>query len=120
MSRPPRVQDTSELEHIPVLLKEVIGALAPKAEGVYVDGTFGAGGYTGAILDSAPCVVWAIDRDPEALQRGEAIKLRYPGRLHMVHGRFGDMVELLAGQGVTGVDGIALDLGVSSMQIEDR
>jgi 16S rRNA (cytosine1402-N4)-methyltransferase len=111
---------SSDIEHIPVLLKEVIDALAPKADGVYVDGTFGAGGYTVAALDAAPCVVWAIDRDPEALQRGEIVAANYPGRMHLVHGRFGDMVELLTSRGVSLVDGIALDLGVSSMQIEDR
>jgi 16S rRNA (cytosine1402-N4)-methyltransferase len=110
----------SDIEHIPVLLKEVIDALSPKPDAVYVDGTFGAGGYTVAMLEAAPCVVWAIDRDPEALQRGEVIAANYPDRLHLVHGRFGDMVELLTGRGVSLVDGIALDLGVSSMQIEDR
>ena len=120
MSQPPRLPPAAEIEHIPVLLNEVITALAPKAEGVYVDGTFGAGGYTGAILDAAPCTVWSIDRDPEALQRGEAMKERYPGRINLVHGRFGDMVELLAAHHVSAVDGIALDLGVSSLQIEDR
>ncbi len=107
-------------DHIPVLLTEVIQALAPKAEGVYLDGTFGAGGYTTAILESAPCVVWCIDRDPETLQRGEALAERFPARVNLVQGRFGDMADLLASRGITGVDGVALDLGVSSMQIDDR
>jgi 16S rRNA (cytosine1402-N4)-methyltransferase len=110
----------SDVEHIPVLLKEVIAALAPKADGVYLDGTFGAGGYSAAILEAAPCVVWSIDRDPEALKRGEDLATRFPGRLHFVHGRFGDMAQLLSSHGITGVDGVALDLGVSSMQIDDR
>jgi len=107
-------------DHIPVLLKEVIEALAPKADGVYLDGTFGAGGYTTALLEAAPCVVWCIDRDPEALQRGEALAERFPGRVNLVQGRFGDMADLLAARGITGIDGVALDLGVSSMQIDDR
>jgi len=107
-------------DHIPVLLKEVIEALAPKADGVYLDGTFGAGGYTVAILEAAPCVVWSIDRDPEALQHGEVIAARFPGRLNLVQGRFGDMAELLSSRGITGVDSVALDIGVSSMQIDDR
>ncbi len=111
---------TPEPDHIPVLLAEVVEALAPKDKGTYLDGTFGAGGYTVAILDAAACVVWAIDRDPEALSSGEALFARYPDRLHLVHGRFGDMVDLLGSRGVSGVDGIALDLGVSSMQIDDR
>ena len=110
----------SEPQHIPVLRAEVVEALGPKDSGTYVDGTFGAGGYTVALLDAAACVVWAIDRDPEALARGETLFARYPGRLHLIHGRFGDMVDLLANRGVAGVDGIALDLGVSSMQIDDR
>ena len=74
-------------EHIPVLLAEVIDALAPKDGGVYLDGTFGAGGYTTALLEAAPCVVWCIDRDPEALARGEALATRYPGRVNLVQGR---------------------------------
>lgn len=107
-------------DHIPVLLAEVIEGLAPKDGGIYVDGTFGAGGYTTAILEAAPCVVWCIDRDPEALQRGEALTQRFPGRVNFMQGRFGDMAELLAARGISGVDGVALDLGVSSMQIDDR
>ena len=111
---------SSEIEHIPVLLREVIDALAPKAEHAYLDGTFGAGGYSSAMLEAAPCIVWAIDRDPEALQRGAILAERFSGRLNFVQGRFGDMAELLAPRGITGVDGVALDLGVSLMQIEDR
>ena len=110
----------SDVEHIPVLLSEVIEALAPKVDGVYLDGTFGAGGYSTAVLEAAPCIVWAIDRDPEALKRGENLAARFPGRLHIVQGRFGDMAELLSARGISGVDGVALDLGVSSMQIDDR
>jgi 16S rRNA (cytosine1402-N4)-methyltransferase len=110
----------SDAEHIPVLLHEVVGALKPKDGGVYVDGTFGAGGYTVALLDAAQCAVWAIDRDPEARARSEIIATRYPARLHFVQGRFGDMADLLAAYGVTQVDGLALDIGVSSMQIENR
>lgn len=109
-----------EPDHIPVLLTEVIEALTPKESGVYLDGTFGGGGYTTALLEAAPCIVWAIDRDPEALKRGDALMERFPGRLNLVQGRFGDMANLLAARGLTGVDGVALDLGVSSMQIDDR
>jgi 16S rRNA (cytosine1402-N4)-methyltransferase len=109
-----------EADHIPVLLTEVVEALTPKDGGVYVDGTFGGGGYTAALLERAECVVWAIDRDPHALERGRALAERYPARLHLIAGRFGDMADLLMARGVTAVDGVALDLGVSSMQIDDR
>jgi 16S rRNA (cytosine1402-N4)-methyltransferase len=107
-------------DHIPVLLNEVVEALAPRAGGTYVDGTFGAGGYVTAMLETAQCVVWGIDRDPEAQARGAVLAARFPGRLHMVEGRFGDMADLMVANGITQVDGVALDLGISSMQIEDR
>lgn len=113
--------DTStDHAHIPVLLGEVVEALRPRDGGTYVDGTFGAGGYTVALLEAAQCTVWAIDRDPEAQVRSEVIARKYPSRLHFVPGRFGDMAELLAARGVSQVDGVALDIGVSSMQINDR
>jgi len=105
--------------HISVLLNEVVDALSPRGGGVYVDGTFGAGGYTRAILDKADCRVWGIDRDPEAIERGRTLALSYPGRLEIVEGRFGDMQALLAERGVESVDGVALDVGVSSPQIDE-
>ena len=105
--------------HISVLLNEVVDALSPRDGGVYVDGTFGAGGYARAILDRADCRVWGIDRDPEAIERGRKLALAYPGRLEIVEGRFGDMDRLLAEHGVESVDGVALDIGVSSPQIDE-
>ncbi|MFL5254835.1 MAG: 16S rRNA (cytosine(1402)-N(4))-methyltransferase RsmH [Rhodopila sp.] len=105
--------------HVPVMLREVLAALAPTDGGVYLDGTFGDGGYAQAILDAAKCTVWAIDRDPAAIQRGAALAAQYPGRLHLLQGEFGNMVELLAGAGVGSLDGIVLDLGVSSYQLDD-
>ncbi len=105
--------------HLPVMMNEVVATLSPSDGLVYLDGTFGGGGYTTAILESACCTVWAIDRDPEAIQRGAAIAAQYPGRLHLLHGEFGDMVRLLDGAGVTALDGVVLDLGVSSFQIDD-
>jgi 16S rRNA (cytosine1402-N4)-methyltransferase len=104
--------------HIPVLLAEVLAGLAPRSGAVFVDGTFGAGGYSRALLDAADCRVFGIDRDPGAVARGRDLASRYDGRLTVLAGRFGDMDRLLAEQGVTAVDGIALDLGVSSMQID--
>jgi 16S rRNA (cytosine1402-N4)-methyltransferase len=102
--------------HVPVLLAEMLEALAPRDGGIYLDGTFGGGGYASAILDRAACTLWAIDRDPAAIARGAA--LARPG-LHLLHGSFGGMVGLLAGHGVTALDGVVLDLGVSSYQIDD-
>lgn len=101
--------------HIPVLLNEVVDALALRDGGRYLDGTFGAGGYTTAMLDRADCQVIAIDRDPDAIAAGRALAERYAPRLRLIEGRFGDMAELLSGEEV---DGVTLDLGVSSMQFD--
>jgi 16S rRNA (cytosine1402-N4)-methyltransferase len=99
-------------------LNEVLTALAPKDGEVFVDGTFGAGGYSRALLDSCDCRVYGIDRDPSAIAAGAALAARYGTRLTLLPGRFGDMDSLLAAVGVTAVDGVALDVGVSSMQID--
>jgi 16S rRNA (cytosine1402-N4)-methyltransferase len=104
--------------HTPVMLREVLEVLTPRDGAIYVDGTFGAGGYAAAILDAANCTVWGIDRDAEAISAGAALIATYPGRLTLIEGRFGAMDRLLGDHGITAVDGIALDLGVSSMQID--
>ncbi|KIL96792.1 rRNA small subunit methyltransferase H [Paramagnetospirillum magnetotacticum MS-1] len=83
-----------------------------------MDGTFGAGGYSRAILSAAACHVHAIDRDPSAVARGKTLEEASAGRFSMIEGRFGDMAALLRERGVNQVDGIALDIGVSSMQID--
>ena len=101
------------------MLAEALDALAPRDDGHYVDGTFGGGGYAAAVLSAARCTLWAIDRDPEAIRRGAALAVQFPGRLHLLQGRFGDMLSLLGGQGVERLDGLVLDLGVSSFQIDD-
>jgi 16S rRNA (cytosine1402-N4)-methyltransferase len=105
--------------HIPVLLAEVIAALKPHDDGLYLDGTFGAGGYTEAMLRSAACRVIALDRDPAAIARGADLAKLYASRLTLIEGRFSEMERLLAAVGVTQLAGVALDLGVSSMQIDD-
>ena len=110
---------TSPRPHAPVMLREVLDVLAPHDGGIYVDGTFGAGGYTRGILESAQCTVWAIDRDPAAQARGAALAETFPGRMTVLTGCYGDMVDLLATVGVSQVDGIALDIGVSSMQLDE-
>ncbi|HER27063.1 MAG TPA: 16S rRNA (cytosine(1402)-N(4))-methyltransferase RsmH [Rhodospirillales bacterium] len=105
--------------HIPVMLQEVLDVLNPRDGAVYVDGTFGAGGYTTAILETADCRVFGIDRDPRALANGQQLAARFPGRLRVLGGCYGDMVRLLGEVGIDKVDGVALDIGVSSMQIDD-
>ncbi|HEX7199781.1 MAG TPA: 16S rRNA (cytosine(1402)-N(4))-methyltransferase, partial [Dongiaceae bacterium] len=105
--------------HRPVLLAEVLRLLAPRDGGIYVDGTFGAGGYSSAILESADCRVLGIDRDPRAIADGATLADRFAGRLRLIEGRFGEMTDLLAAEGVAAADGVALDLGVSSMQLDE-
>ena len=108
----------SDAAHLPVMLNEVLDALRPTDGGFYVDGTFGRGGYAGALLDAAHCTVLAIDRDPQAIAAGRALADRHPGRLLLRHGRFGDLQRLVTAE-VDSVDGVTLDLGVSSPQLDD-
>ncbi len=105
-------------DHLPVLLDAVLAALMPADGAVYVDGTFGAGGYSAALLRVAQCRVVGIDRDPAAVREGAALAARHPGRLQLIEGRFGDMERLVGAATPGPVAGIALDLGVSSMQLD--
>ena len=105
----------TEQKHIPVMLDEVLGCINPKNGGVYVDATFGNGGYTKAILDAADCKVIAIDRDPTVLPRAEEIKNQYKSRFEFVQGKFGDFAELINEP----IDGAVFDIGVSSMQLDN-
>ncbi|HTH97757.1 MAG TPA: 16S rRNA (cytosine(1402)-N(4))-methyltransferase RsmH [Stellaceae bacterium] len=105
--------------HIPVLLDDVVLALAPRAGQTVLDGTFGRGGYTRALLEAAPCRVVGIDRDPTAIAAGRTLAPQFGGRLTLVEGRFGDMIDLLASAGISRIDGVTLDLGVSSPQLDD-
>ena len=100
--------------HIPVLVDEVLEALAPRAGETFVDGTFGAGGYTRAILGAGADVI-AIDRDPAAIAAGSALVDQMGGRLRVVEGAFADL-DSIAGEPV---DGVVLDIGVSSMQLDE-
>jgi len=101
-----------------VLLDAVLQALAPRDGAVYVDATFGAGGYSAALLEAAQCRVLGIDRDPEARSRGDILAARHPGRLTIIEGRFGDMERLVAPASAGPIAGVAFDLGVSSMQLD--
>ncbi len=103
--------------HIPVLLDEVIAAIAPRPGMTIVDATFGAGGYTAALLD-AGANVHAFDRDPDAIAAGQAMVARYEGRLALHPARFSAMRAELATLGIAQVDAVVMDIGVSSMQLD--
>ena len=102
--------------HLPVLLEEVVAGLAVQPGTTIVDGTFGAGGYTRALLGAGAGRVIAFDRDPTAIEEGRS--LVPDPRLTLVHERFSQMDRALASLGIAPVDGIALDIGVSSMQLD--
>lgn len=110
----------SDARHIPVMLNEMIAAVAPRDGEVIVDGTFGAGGYSRALLQAAQCKVIAFDRDPEVKLLADALaRDSAPGHFLFFASRFGAMLDVLQDAGVTQVDAIVLDIGVSSMQIDD-
>jgi len=104
--------------HIPVLVDAVLAALAPLDNALYVDATFGRGGYSVALLAAARCRVVGFDRDPEAIRYGRELAEGYSGRLTIIEGRFGEMVRLLAPIAAGPIAGIAFDLGVSSAQLD--
>ncbi len=108
----------SSAPHIPVLGREAIAHLAPREGGIYVDATFGAGGYSRAILDVPGTRLIAIDRDRTAIAGGADLVERSAGRLTLVEDRFSNLAEVCAAQGVDAVDGVVMDVGVSSMQLD--
>ena len=103
--------------HAPVLLDEVIEALAPRAGDVIIDATFGAGGYTRAILGTGATVI-ALDRDPTVQPHADAVANDYPGRFQRVRTPFSGLAEAFAGTGEARLDGVVFDIGVSSMQLD--
>jgi 16S rRNA (cytosine1402-N4)-methyltransferase len=105
--------------HIPVLGRQAVGMLQPRAGGIYVDATFGAGGYSRTILDTAGTRVIGIDRDRSAVAAGFDLVDRSDGRLTLVEDRFSNLAEICAAQGVDAVDGVVMDVGVSSMQLDE-
>lgn len=102
--------------HTPVMLKEVLAILNPTAGCLYVDATFGRGGYTRALLNAAPCRVIALDRDAEAIAFGHALQDMDHTRLTLIHARFSELASLLQDQQA---NGIVFDLGVSSPQLDE-
>ncbi len=112
---------SSDPRHVPVLVDAVVHALAIAPGETVVDGTFGAGGYTRAMLAAGAGRVIGIDRDRQAIEAGPALvpdAIAGPGRLTLIEERFSQMDRALADHGIDNVDGIALDIGVSSMQID--
>lgn len=108
----------SSAPHIPVLGPEAIALLAPREGGVYVDATFGAGGYSRAILEMPGTRLIAIDRDRSAIAGGAELVERSAGRLTLVEDRFSNLAEVCDAQGVAAIDGVVMDVGVSSMQLD--
>jgi 16S rRNA (cytosine1402-N4)-methyltransferase len=105
--------------HKPVLLKEVLQYLEPKDGESYVDATFGAGGYSEAILACSKNKLYSFDRDPEARQFADKLSEKFGERFEFVESNFGAMSAELAQREVASVDGIVFDLGVSSMQLDN-
>ena len=115
----PAEPDAPKRPHLPVMLTEVLVALAPRDGQLIVDGTFGAGGYSRAILDAADCHVLALDRDPTVLAAAAHLLARYEGRLRLVGTPFSDMDAVVrATDPASLADAVVLDIGVSSMQID--
>ena len=110
--------------HQPVMLDEVLSTLQPRDGGLYLDATFGNGGYSRAILEAADCQLLAIDRDPDAIARGQSLIAEAGGRFHLAQGPFSEMIALSAALCEThpaakdGFDGIVFDLGVCSTQLD--
>jgi len=105
--------------HVPVLLREAVAALKPRDGGRYLDGTFGAGGYTRAILAAADTKVLALDRDPTAIAAGADLVSQARGRLTLVEARFSQLEDVANAQGFAPLDGAVFDIGVSSMQFDE-
>ncbi|WP_253299972.1 16S rRNA (cytosine(1402)-N(4))-methyltransferase RsmH [Wolbachia endosymbiont of Chironomus riparius] len=105
--------------HTPVLLKEMLSLLSPQEGCVYLDATFGAGGYSKAILDAANCKVYAIDRDEEVNKFYDELSKKYSDRISLFIDKFSNIKSLLNNKNITGIDGVVFDIGVSSMQIDN-
>jgi 16S rRNA (cytosine1402-N4)-methyltransferase len=105
--------------HIPVLARRAVEWLAVRGDGIYLDATFGAGGYTRAILATPGARVIGIDRDESAIAAGRALAEQAQGRLELAEGRFSDLESIAHRHGAAKLDGVVFDLGVSSMQIDE-
>ncbi len=105
--------------HVPVMREEVVRLLAPKKDGIYVDGTVGLGGHAAAILAAGSEVrLVGIDRDPQALRYAAERLSQFGDRVTLIHGNYRDLVEILSDLGIGAIDGFLLDLGLSSLQLD--
>ncbi|MEM7619954.1 MAG: 16S rRNA (cytosine(1402)-N(4))-methyltransferase RsmH [Pseudomonadota bacterium] len=109
---------TGQERHVPVLLPQVLDALNPQSNETYIDATFGAGGYSKAILEAAPCSLLSVDRDCDSIVEGQHLVDSFSPRLMLFQGRFSKIEEIAKAAGLEAVDGIVFDLGVSSMQLD--
>ena len=107
-----------ELQHKPVMCEEVLSILKPSDGCVYLDGTLGAGGHSRKILESADCRVVGIDKDPTAIELCRDLENQYGNKFLSINGSFGNLSQHLHSIGINKIDGILLDLGISSMQLE--
>jgi 16S rRNA (cytosine1402-N4)-methyltransferase len=105
--------------HQPVLLQEMITYLAPQADETFIDATFGAGGYSKEILKSNKCKVYGIDQDRDALKFANGLEQQYPNRFLFIKGNFGSLESIAETMGISKVNGIVFDIGVSSMQLDE-
>ena len=105
--------------HVPVLLAEAVAALSPRAEGRYLDATFGAGGYSRALLATPGAQVLALDRDPTAVRGGAPLVEEAQGRLRLVEARFSELEKVAARENFLPLHGVVFDIGVSSMQLDE-
>ncbi len=111
--------DKASQNHIPVMLNEVLQAMAPEDGEIYIDATFGAGGYSRALLENKNCTVYGFDRDPKAIADARKWSGDYGDRLVLINEPFSNMKDALTRIGVEKVDGVVFDLGVSSMQLDE-
>src|SRR3569833_2558806 len=114
-----RRMSAAEQRHVSVLGPEAVAALAPRANGIYVDATFGAGGYSRLMLATPGTRVIGIDRDPTAIASGRELLAQADGRLTLIEDKFSHLAEICEAQGIDAVDGVVMDVGVSSMQLDE-
>ena len=118
-SRKSRAGSNEWTPHLPVMLEEAAAAMDAQAGKVYIDGTFGAGGYSRKLLQQADCRIVAADRDPAAASYGQALAREFPGRFQLLTAKFSELEQALPRAGLTAADGFVFDLGVSSMQLDE-
>lgn len=108
------------MEHLPIMLNEVLDALSIKSDGIYVDGTFGRGGHSRAILNQLTTGhLFVFDQDERAIETAQKLSLEYPNKMTIIQSNFEHLNEKLDESNIKGIDGILLDLGVSSPQFDD-